>query len=154
MILISKNLKIDLYMNKFSSDSSELCKGNDDLTNPYSGFDSHDVNNYHFLYDLKGVSGTIYQNDDLPGTGVVRMGDLELDGFQDLAITITGNDNTPKTIFFENKECPDDVKKTMTTGSATVDFSKCRYFQRVSSMGKIESAITYSTSFFDFHELG
>lgn len=155
MILVSKNLRIEHFMNKFTnSDSSNLCKANDDLSNPYSGFDSQYVDVNHYFYQLKGVSGTIYSNDDLPGTGVVRLGDLELDGFQDIAITVTGTDNSPKTIFFENKPCSDDVKKSLSFGPNAVDFSKCRYFQRASTMGKVESATTYSTSFFDFHEIG
>lgn len=154
MILVSKSLRIDLFMNKFPSDSSDLCKANDNLSSPYSGFDSHDVDNHHFFYQLKDVTGSIYLNDDLPGTGVVRMGDLELDGYQDIALTITGTDNSPKTYFFANKGCPDDVIKSMTTGSEKIDFSKCRYFQKTTAMKRIEDVITYSTSFFDFHELG
>jgi hypothetical protein len=154
MILVSKSLRIDLFMNKFSSDASSLCKANDDLSNPYAGFDSHDVDSYHFFYQLKDVIGSIYLNDDLPGTGVVRMGDLELDGYQDLALTISGTDNSPKTYFFENKGCPEDVIKSMTTGSAKIDFAKCRYFQKSNSMKRVEDATSYSASFFDFHELG
>lgn len=154
MILVSKSLMVDVYLNKFSVDASDLCKANSDLSNPYSGFGNYDVDSRHFFYQLSGVTGNVYINDELPGTGVARLGDLELSGRQNLAITITGTDSSPKTIFFANKDCPESVTKKMTTGSASVDFSRCRYFERVTSMGKVESATTYSTSFFDFHELG
>ena len=53
MILVSKSLRIDLFMNKFPSDSSDLCKANDNLASPYSGYDNHDVDNHHFFYQLK-----------------------------------------------------------------------------------------------------
>lgn len=145
---------VDIYMNKFKVQSDAFCSTNNDLSNPFKGFGNHDVDSLHFIYQLPGVTGNVYINNDLPGTGVVRMGDLELDGYQDIVLTITGADNSPKSIFFENVACPESVTKTMTTGSSTVDFSKCRYFQRVKSMAKVESAISYSTSFFDYHELG
>ena len=151
---MSKNLVVDIFFNKFVVDQGQFCAVNNDLSNPYSGFGNHDVDNLHFFFPLPGVTGNIYINNDLPGTGVVRTGDLELDGYQDIVLTITGSDNSPKSIFFENVPCPESVTKTMTTGTATVDFSKCRYFQRVKTMGKLESSLSYSTSFFDYHELG
>lgn len=154
MILVSKSLMVDIFLNKFQAKSDPFCETNDDLSNPYSGFGNHDVDNLHFVFQLTGITGNIYINNDLPGTGVVRMGDLELDGYQDIVLTITGSDNTPKSIFFENVACPESVTKTMTTGGSPVDFSKCRYFQRVKFMGKVESLTSYSTSFFDYHELG
>lgn len=145
-------------MNKFTSDSSELCKANDDLSSPYEGFNEGTPKENHFMFQLAAKDDmdqiAVYINDNLPGTGVVRLGDIDLDGYQDFSVTFSEGDKEPRTYYFKNSDCTDDVKKQMNPSGAQVNFAKCRYFRRSADMGLIENANAYSSSFFDYHELG
>lgn len=158
MVLVTKKLVAHIFMNKFSSDSSDLCKANDNLSSPFEGFNEGFPKANHFLYQLPASPNmeqfTAYTNDNLPGTGVVRFGDIDLDGFQDMSITFSEADKEPKTFYFKNSDCTDDVKKAMNPSGAQVNFDRCRYFKRSTDLSLVEGANVYSSSFFDYHELG
>lgn len=161
MILVNKKLFAHVFMNKYVSDSSALCKKNDDLSNPFEGFNEGTPKSNHFMFQLpandKQEPVTVYLNENLPGTGVVRMGDFDLDGYQDISITFSENDKEPKTYFFKNGDCNEEIKKQMNPNPSAgqqVNFEKCRYFNKSSSLGLIENVNAYSSSFFDYHELG
>ena len=144
-------------MNKFNSDSKDLCKANDDLSCPFEGFNEGVPKTNHFFFPL-AVSpnmdqSSVYVNNDLPGTGVVRLGDIDLDGYLDLSISFSEGDKV-KTYFFKNSECNDDAKKIINPTGAQVNYERCRYFKRTTDMATVESATVYSSSFFDYHELG
>lgn len=113
---------------------------------------------YKFSYQLdfgsmKDVK-SIYINDKLPGTGVVRLGDIDLDGFPDFVITVLDSNGKPRTVFFDNKECDANFIATLNSTKTYTDTSRCRHYQRVDNMGLIENKDIYSLSFFDYHELG
>lgn len=160
MILITKSLTAHIFMNKMVGDPDKLCKQSDDMSSPFEGFNENKITSNHFFYQLQFPNTDVklpaaYINFDMAGTGVVRLGDLNLDGYQDLAITISDNGKEPRTYFFSNTDCSEEVKKNMNpSGDKTIDFAKCRYFGKASQMSTIESVNTYSTSFFDYHELG
>lgn len=160
MILVDKNLNINLFINRFSSDSTNLCQANDDLRNPFEGFNEGTQRDNHFMYKLLGSSSSQFTpySSEMPGTGVVRMGDLDLDGKLDLAITLKEGDKEPKTYFFMNQDCDEKVRSEVFPSGLQINWNKCRYFtkrQEISSgMSVLDNANTYSVSFFDFHEMG
>lgn len=161
MILVDRNLNINLFMNRFTSDSANLCQKNDDLREPFEGFNERDSKENHFTYELiaPGPSQfTPYKDPTLPGTAVIRMGDLDLDGKIDLAITLTQDGSEPKTHFFMNQDCDEDFKKKLTSSGQQINWDKCRHFAKKteisSGMSILDNVKIYSTSFFDFHEIG
>ena len=116
--------------------------------------------NHYFLnldmQELKEYGYKLYNNTAIPGNLVVRVGDLELDGYLDLAVTLT-NGSTPKTFFFKNLDCfgAMDEGKINPLSTGKPDMSKCRYFQKTNSTNLISyDKSTYLTSFFDFGEIG
>lgn len=99
----------------------------------------------------------VFLSPDVLGTGVIRFGDIQLDGKPDIAITVSQDTQNPATKFFSAESCSDDTKKLMNLPANTdsFDFSKCRYFTAASgAMDKIQNLTSYSLSFFDFAELG
>jgi hypothetical protein len=160
MILVDKTLNIHLFINKFTSDPANLCQTNDDLSLPFEGFNEASSKGNHFTYNLlgKGQSQFTAYTSELPGTGVVRMGDLDLDGKLDLAVTVRENGKDPKTYFFMNQECDEKARKEMNPSEAQINWDKCRYFTKrpdiSSGMSVIENSNIHSASFFDFHEMG
>lgn len=158
MILVQKNLYAHVFMNRFKSDTDKLCKANDDLTGAFEGFNEGTPKANHFMFQLSIKDDmsqfSAYINNNLPGTGVVRLGDIDLDGYQDFSITAAEGDKDPKTYYFKNSDCTDEVKKKMNPNNDNINFEKCRYFKRATDMSLIENSNTYSSSFFDFHELG
>ena len=161
MILVNKKLFAHVFMNKYTSDPNELCKKNDDLSNPFEGFNEGTPKSNHFMFQLpaneKQEQVTAYLNENLPGTGVVRLGDIDLDGFQDISITFSESDKEPKTFYFKNSECTEEIKKQMNPNPSAgqhISFDKCRYFKKSTDLGLIENVNAYSSSFFDYHEMG
>lgn len=148
-------------MNKFTSDSANLCQKNDATTEPFEGFNDPDSKENHFTYKLIAPGPSQfkpYNNSNLPGTAVIRMGDLDLDGKIDLAITLTQDGAEPKTHFFMNQDCDEDFKKKLTSSGQQINWDKCRKFAEKteisSGMSILDNVNIYSTSFFDFHEIG
>jgi hypothetical protein len=119
------------------------------------------IKKYHYFFyldmkELKDSGYKLYNNASVPGNGVVRVGDLELDGNLGLAITMT-NGSDPKTFFFRNLDCKqafaDGKINPSTSGRSEV--YKCRFFEkRESTQVMISERTTYLASFFDFGEIG
>lgn len=158
LLLVNKKLFAHLFMNKFTSGTSKLCGENTDYSNPFDGFKDTTPTSNHFMFQLPVKDNTqpvsVYLNDNLPGTGVVRMGDINLDGYQDISITIAESGKEPNTYFYKNVECGNDIKDVMNPSKAPIDFGKCRYFIKANDLDLIEKESVYSSSFFDYHELG
>ena len=116
----------------------------------------------HYYYVLQPgfANGKAYKNIKIPGTGLPRFGDIELDGFQDMALTITQPtvENIPtNTFFFGNVACPQNIVDDLKSKNASFDAAGCRYLdgsQLNSQLSIIRSKTSYSVSFFDFAELG
>jgi hypothetical protein len=116
----------------------------------------------HYYYVLQPgfANGTAYRNPKIPGTGIPRFGDIELDGYQDMILTISQPTvaNTPvNTYFFGNVPCPQNIVDGLKGKNASFDPSNCRYLdgnQLNSQLSIIRSKTSYSVSFFDFAELG
>jgi hypothetical protein len=108
------------------------------------------------MQELQDSKFELYKNSAVPGNGVVRVGDLELDGHLDLAITLR-NGSEPRTFFFKNLDCSNALAdgKINPGSSGKPDPLKCRYFQK-NNMTKLISyeKSTLLTSFFDFGEIG
>ncbi len=109
---------------------------------------------YQLDFDsLKGVKG-IFVDDKIPGTGVVRLGDVELDGYPDLVITVVDSSDKPRSIFFNNKECDSNFIALLNTTGRYTDGGLCRRFVRYTNMDIIESNAVQVVAFFDYHEIG
>lgn len=83
------------------------------------------------------------------------MGDIELDGYPDMVITVEDATGSPKTVFFGNQDCDSTfISQLNQTSGQYKDTSRCRKFARVSTTSLIENAVVNSLSFFDYHEMG
>lgn len=108
------------------------------------------------MQELKESGYKLYSNTAVPGNKVVRIGDLELDGYLDIAVTLSNGSN-PKTFFFRNLDCSGAMAdgKINPSSIGKPDMSRCRFFQKTNSTNLISyDKSTYSTSFFDFGEIG
>ncbi len=108
------------------------------------------------MQELKDSNYKLYDNTTIPGNKVIRIGDLELNGYLDFAITMS-NGSDPRTFFFTNLDCSGASAdgKINPSSSGKPDMSSCRYFQKTNSTNLISyDKSTYLTSFFDFGEIG
>jgi hypothetical protein len=91
---------------------------------------------------------------------ILRLGDIDLDGYPDLAFNAQYTENTTtlkKTVIFQNLECPAKVIDEMKKKFEAFDGSKCRYFTSsdlTSQLDTLTKDTSFVTTFFDWGEMG
>jgi len=168
LLILADNLTLHIFFNTISIDQKELCKTNPPLTLAYSGLsdiydNTYNANHFYFSLQVGSIAGNRYYDYNIPGTGVIRTADFDLDGWVDISIQYKdATTNLPKTAFFQNVGCPSDLTNNITNSNkfdGNLNFANCRYFN---SMGDSVGIVTspagnspvLSVSFFDYAELG
>lgn len=165
MLLLMEDMTLHTFYNNIPIDQKELCKGTTSFTLAYSGLDqmaTREFGNNHFYFPLPipGGNALYYYDSNVPGTGVIRTADYDLDGWVDIAVQYKYNDtNTPHVGFLQNVPCSDDLKRNMTQNNPNLNTGNCRYFTFMNdNVNTVTSPAgnppVLSVSFFDYAELG
>jgi hypothetical protein len=167
LLILSQDLTLHVFINSISADQENLCKTATLTDFPYQGLDSlitPQYSAYHFFFKLQpnGVPANRYQSSFVPGSGVIRTGDLDLDGYIDITFQYMISGDSPKVAFYQNSACSseyiDMASKNYAGGNP--DFSRCRSYNMMTDYVSIVSnpatgnQNVFSVSFFDFAELG
>lgn len=152
--LDSATRELVVFYNSFQSTQSVKnlnCLASSEISFSFPGFFESSNSNNRFAQKLF-TEGTLATDESLRSFPTLRFGDLNLDGFDDLLITVTTN-NRPDPVIFQSMPCSEEKAKEL-----QVSLEFCRLFDAAgfpeTAFKDLKNKNAYQSSFFDLGERG